>query len=69
LIGIGGDDEKMIGLTGGGQAIQRCREKFKKFLKMLVDIASLQVLFVSQFRLNSSLLMKSLKLQIEELML
>jgi V-type H+-transporting ATPase subunit D len=36
------DDRQMLGLTGGGQAIQRCKERFQKFLKVLVDIASLQ---------------------------
>jgi hypothetical protein len=34
-------DEKMLGLTGGGQAIQKCRDRFKKFLKVIVDVASL----------------------------
>jgi H(+)-transporting ATP synthase subunit D len=36
-----GDDRSMLGLTGGGQAIAKCKEKFSKFLKMLIDIASL----------------------------
>ena len=42
-----GDDRSMLGLTGGGQAIQKCKEKFQKFLKTLVDIASLQTQFVT----------------------
>mmetsp|Transcript_26618 Transcript_26618/g.25682 ORF Transcript_26618/g.25682 Transcript_26618/m.25682 type:complete len:138 (+) Transcript_26618:353-766(+) len=37
----------MLGLTGGGQAITKCKEKFTKFLKTLVDIASLQTQFVT----------------------
>lgn len=37
----------MLGLTGGGQAIQRCKERFQKFLKILVDIASLQTQFIT----------------------
>ena len=37
----GGDDRSMLGLTGGGQAIAKCKERFTKFLKTLVDIASL----------------------------
>ena len=35
------DDRSMLGLTGGGQAISRCKDRFTKFLKTLVDIASL----------------------------
>ena len=37
----------MLGLTGGGQAIQKCKERFQKFLKTLVDIASLQTQFIT----------------------
>lgn len=37
----------MLGLTGGGQAIQRCKDRFQKFLKILVDIASLQTQFIT----------------------
>lgn len=36
-----------MGLVGGGQAIQRARESFTRFLKVLVDIASLQAQFVT----------------------
>lgn len=36
------DDKALLGLTGGGQAIAKCREKFNKLLKLLMDIASLQ---------------------------
>jgi len=36
-----GDDRSMIGLTGGGQAIAKCKDRFSKFLKTLIDIASL----------------------------
>ena len=42
-----GDDRAMLGLTGGGQAIQKCKDKFNKFLKTMVDIASLQTQFVT----------------------
>ena len=42
-----GDDRQMLGLTGGGQAIQKCRERFQSFLKLLVSIASLQTQFVT----------------------
>ena len=38
----GSDDRQMLGLTGGGQAINKCKDKFTEFLKTLVDIASLQ---------------------------
>ena len=36
-----GDDRSMLGLTGGGQAIAKCKERFTKFLRTLIDIASL----------------------------
>jgi V-type H+-transporting ATPase subunit D len=36
-----------IGLDRGGQAIQRCRDKFKDLLMVLVKIASLQTSFVA----------------------
>lgn len=36
------DDRAMLGLTGGGAAIQKCRDRFQRFLKMLIEIASLQ---------------------------
>ncbi len=35
------DDRSMLGLTGGGQAIQKCRDRFQKFLKNLIEIATL----------------------------
>ena len=34
-------DEDLIGITGGGQAIARTRENFKRYLKLLIGIASL----------------------------
>ena len=42
-----GDDRQMLGLTGGGQAIAKCKDKFQKFLKTLIDIASLQTQFIT----------------------
>lgn len=42
-----GDDRQMLGLTGGGQAIAKCKERFQRFLKTLIDIASLQTQFVT----------------------
>jgi len=44
-----GDDRSMLGLTGGGQAIQKCKEKYQKFLKNLVDIASFQTQFITLY--------------------
>ena len=35
------DDNSLLGLTGGGSAINKAREKFTKFLKVLVTVASL----------------------------
>ena len=37
----------MLGLTGGGQAIAKCKDRFSKFLKTLIDIASLQTQFIT----------------------
>lgn len=37
----------MIGMTGGGQAIQRARDRFTKYIRLLVEIASLQTQFVT----------------------
>ena len=37
----------MLGLTGGGQAISKCKDKFTKFLRTLIDIASLQTQFIT----------------------
>ena len=42
-----GDDRSMLGLTGGGQAIAKCKDRFSKFLKTLIDIASLQTQFIT----------------------
>ena len=41
------DDKSMLGLTGGGKAINKCREKFANFLKLLIQIASLQTQFLT----------------------
>ena len=41
------DDKSMLGLTGGGKAINKCREKFANFLKLLIQIASLQTQFMT----------------------
>lgn len=35
-----------IGLERGGHSIQKCREKFRTILTLLVDIAGLQVLIL-----------------------
>jgi len=41
------EDNALLGLSGGGQAITQAREKFTDFLKILVTIASLQTQFVT----------------------
>lgn len=41
------DDAGMLGLTGGGQAIKKCKLKFKALLETLVRIAGLQTQFVT----------------------
>ena len=41
------DDNALLGLSGGGGAILQAREKFTKFLKILITIASLQTQFVT----------------------
>ena len=40
-------DSALIGLSMGGQSIQTAREKFTKFLKVLITIATLQTQFVT----------------------
>ena len=40
-------DNNLLGLSMGGQSIQNAREKFTKFLKILVTIATLQTQFVT----------------------
>ena len=48
LRGIGdGDDDSMIGMTGGGQAIMKTKDRFTRYLKLLIEIASLQTQFVT----------------------
>jgi V-type H+-transporting ATPase subunit D len=41
------DDNALLGLSGGGSSIQSAQQKFTKFLKILVTIASLQTQFVT----------------------
>jgi V-type H+-transporting ATPase subunit D len=41
LRGVNEDDDMMIGMTGGGQAIMKAKDRFQKYLKLLVEIASL----------------------------
>jgi len=59
-----------IGLERGGHSIQKCREKFRTILTLLVDIAGLQVLIlINKNRHLSWPLMRKLKSQTEELTL
>ncbi len=39
--------EVPLGLTGGGKAISKCKDKFKDLLELLVRIASLQTSFLT----------------------
>ena len=48
------EDNALLGLSGGGQAITSAREKFTEFLKILVKIAQLQTQFIT---LNEALKM------------
>lgn len=36
-----------IGMERGGQSVQKCRDKFREVLVLLVEIASLQASFVT----------------------
>lgn len=36
-----------VGVFGGGQIIEQTREKFKEFLRLVIDIASLQTSFLT----------------------
>lgn len=47
LRGMNEDDDSMIGMTGGGQAIMKTKERFQKYLILLIEIASLQTQFVT----------------------
>lgn len=39
------NDDTMIGMTGGGTAILKAQERFRKYLALLVKIASFQTQF------------------------
>ena len=45
--GLEDADDLMIGMTGGGQAIAKAKERFSRYLKLLVEIASLQTQFIT----------------------
>ena len=42
-----GDDDAVIGLTGGGQAIMKVKKSFTEYLRLLVQIASYQTQYVT----------------------
>ncbi|CAG9335560.1 unnamed protein product [Blepharisma stoltei] len=42
---LGDEATKQLGISGGGAAIQKCKEKFNKLLKLLITIAGLQSSF------------------------
>jgi V-type H+-transporting ATPase subunit D len=42
-----GDTWSILGLTGGGQAIQKCKDRFQRLLKVLIEIASFQTQFLT----------------------
>jgi vacuolar-type H+-ATPase subunit D/Vma8 len=39
--GLDEENDMLIGMTGGGQAIMKSKERFTRYLKMLIEIASL----------------------------
>jgi len=41
------DDSMMLGLTGGGQAIKKCKDRFRRLLEALIAIAGLQTQFIT----------------------
>ena len=43
----GADDDQMIGITQGGQAIMKTKDRFQKYLKLLIEIASLQTQYIT----------------------
>lgn len=47
LRGMEDADSMLIGMTGGGQAINKAKERFQKYLKLLVEIATLQSQYVT----------------------
>jgi hypothetical protein len=71
IIGIDDADDMMIGMTGGCQAIAKAKDRFTKYLKLLIEIASLQtqltkpcwryfVTFVSNFLMQATIIMSFL---------
>lgn len=46
----GNDDFQLTGLGKGGQQVQRCRETFTRAVETLVELASLQVCSVRDWR-------------------
>ena len=41
------ESSKRLGILGGGAAIQKCRERFTKLLKLLVELAGLQTSYLT----------------------
>jgi len=42
LKNAGDDDDSILGITGGGQAIMKAKERFTSYMKLLIEIASFQ---------------------------
>ena len=45
--GLDEENDMLIGMTGGGQAIMKAKDRFTRYLKLLIEIASLQTQFVT----------------------
>ena len=67
-MGLAGSDSVPLGLLQGGQAITKCKDRFKQLLDLLVKIASLQVCLYADnlCRHPLSRLMRLLRSQAEE---
>ena len=44
------DDDLMLGISVGGQAIMKVKERYTRYLKLLIEIASLQAQYVTTQR-------------------
>jgi V-type H+-transporting ATPase subunit D len=47
LKGMNEDDDSNIGITQGGQAIMKAKDRYQKFLKLLIEVATLQTQYTT----------------------
>lgn len=47
LRGMNEEEDSMLGMTGGGQAIMKAKDRFQRYLKLIIEIASLQTQYMT----------------------